>query len=182
MSVLVVYESMYGNTHEIAEAIAAGLSSIGDVKVMSVAEAKPESAVDADLLVIGGPTHVHGLSRKTSRLAAADVAASDDAVDLEPDAEGDGLRDWFHRVPRANGTPGAAFDTRIDKPMVLTGSAAKGIAKQLRRHHFNELVPPESFLVDESEGPLKDGEVDRARAWGVELADRYRHQNASAPG
>ena len=172
MNALIVYESMYGNTHEIAQAIAEGLGSIGVVQVMPVTKADPDSAGAVDLLVVGGPTHVHGMSRKASRMAAAETASKDDSLDLDPDAEGDGLREWFRQISSGAGTFGAAFDTRIDKPVVLTGSAAKGIARQLKRHRFVELTDPESFLVEDSAGPLKDGELDRARRWGTELAAR----------
>ncbi len=59
----------------------------------------------------------------------------------------------------------AAFDTRLGKPKLVTGSAAKGIAKRLRRHGY-QVVGEESFIVDEGPGPLHEGEVDRAREWG----------------
>jgi len=177
MNVLVIYESMYGNTHEIAEAIADGMRGAGEVQVAPVTASVPEAAAEADVLVVGGPTHVHGMSRKSSRTAAAETAESDDSIELDPDAEGDGLREWFDQLPKASGSmSAAAFDTRIDKPAIFTGSAAKGIAKQLRRHRYQELAGPESFLVEDTDGPLKAGEVDRARRWGEELAKRCREQ------
>jgi hypothetical protein len=173
MRALVVYESMYGNTHEIAEAIAEGLAPLGEVQVGSVAEIPPESVADGDALVVGGPTHVHGMSRGSSRKAAVEAAEDDDDLVLEPDAGGPGLRDWFASLPKSSSEAvAAAFDTRIDKPAMLTGSAAKGIAKQLRRHGYTALADPESFFVEGSNGPLQTGEADRAREWGRALADR----------
>jgi flavodoxin len=174
MKVCVVYESMYGNTHQIAEAIAEGLQALGEVTVGSVAEFSPESGAQADLIVVGGPTHMHGMSRAGSRKAAAETAATDEAIDLEPDAVGSGVRDWLAELPKRSGVFAAAFDTRIDKAMVLTGSAAKGIEKELKRHRLHTLDDPASFLVEGSEGPLKDGEIDRARAWGHDLVERYQ--------
>ena len=93
MRALVVYESMYGNTHLIADAIGAGLGS--DATVVSVHDATRELVEAADLLVVGGPTHIHGLTRESSRKAAADAAAKPDStLTMDPDAFGDGLREW----------------------------------------------------------------------------------------
>jgi hypothetical protein len=170
MKALIIYESMYGNTHVVATAIATGLASWGDVKLGSVADTEPESVTDVDVLVVGGPTHMHGMSRSATRKAAAEVAANDDDVDIEPGAEGPGLRDWFHRLPNGKDKRGAAFDTRAEGSALLYGSAAKGIARRLRRSKYRPVVDPESFFIEESEGPLKDGEVERARRWGAELA------------
>ena len=64
----------------------------------------------------------------------------------------------------------AAFDTRIDKPPALTGVAARGIAKRLGRRGWKLVAEPESFFVEDSEGPLADGELERAREWGKALA------------
>ncbi len=172
MKALVVYESMYGNTHEIANAIAEGLQSLGEIAVTSVADAAV--TVDADLLVVGGPTHVHGLSRSSSRKAAAETAEKDDAIDIEPDATGPGLREWFKSLPKADGVYGAAFDTRLDKSAVLTGSAAKAVAKRLRRLGYESFIDPESFFVEDGDGPLETGELERARQWGRQLADRLQ--------
>ena len=72
MKAIVAYESMYGNTHRVAEAIAEGLVSLGQVAVMPVAQAAKESMADIDVLVVGGPTHVHGMSRTASRSELAE--------------------------------------------------------------------------------------------------------------
>ena len=126
MRAVVVYESMFGNTHEVAERIGEGLASTFDVTVMPVGDAIGEFMSDVDLLVVGGPTHAHGMSSSMSRRSASDQAESDDALDLEPDAEGPGLRDWFDGLPRSGRHAAAAFDTRVDAPPVLTGRASKG--------------------------------------------------------
>jgi len=176
MKATVVYESMYGNTHLIADAIAEGLRPVGEVRLGSVSEVPPGSLDDVDLLIVGGPTHVRGMSRTGTRRAAVETAAKDADISADPAADGPGLREWLGQLPdRADGYS-AAFDTRIDKPMLLTGSAAKGIAKELRRHHREPLATPESFLVAGSGGPLREGEADRARQWAEGLADRLRER------
>jgi hypothetical protein len=176
MRAVVVYESMYGNTHLVAERIGAGLEPAFDVLVTAVEGADPSTVANADLLVVGGPTHAHSMTSKQSRKAAVDAAAKDPELEVDPDAEGPGLRDWFDAMTKSSGTPAAAFDTRIDAAAVLTGRASKGIAKRLRRHGFDVIADPESFLVDKH-NHLLEGESDRAHAWAASLgvaADRAK--------
>lgn len=175
MRVAVVYESLYGNTHEIAEAIAAGVTEArpdAQVDLMRVGEADPARAIEADLLIVGGPTHMHGMTTGLSRKLGVSAEARkqpDERHDLEPDAEGPGVRDWFHDLPKtAARRPAAAFDTRI--PAKLAGGAAPGIARRLRHHGYEVIAEPEGFHIqDNGEGPLKDGETDRARTWAAAL-------------
>ncbi len=163
MKAVVVYESVYGNTRAIAEAIAEGL---GGAQVTPVSRA---GAPEADLLVVGGPTHMHGMASIRSRTAAAD-AAHEDGTPVEPDAAAEpGLRSWLRDLVAPAGARAASFDTRLDKSSWLTGVASRGIARRLR-HRGYEIVGSESFLVQDSEGPLEEGELDRARTWGAELA------------
>lgn len=166
---LVVHESMYGNTRAVAEAIAEGLGSGGEVEVSPVHEVSDDAVAGAELLVVGGPTHMHGMASKMSRKAAVQ-AAEDDGIEVEPGATQEpSLRTWLARVP-ADGKRAATFDTRIDKPPALTGVAARGIAKRLRRRGCELVAGPESFFVEDSEGPLAEGELERAREWGRGLA------------
>ena len=168
MRARVVYESMYGNTRAVAEAVAAALSDRYDVEVLPVHEAPP-SLLGIELLVVGGPTHVHGMASGRSRTAAA-TAGEQHHTPMDPSATAaTGLRDWLRRLEVEPGVRAAAFDTRIDKPAWLTGSAARGIARRLRARRL-DVVAVESFLVDDSEGPLADGEVERAHAWAAGLA------------
>jgi hypothetical protein len=169
MRAVVVYESMYGNTRLIAEAIADGLRSAAEVVVVPVGGAPQKLLEGADLVVVGGPTHVHGMSRANTRQAAADMAREPaSGVRLDPDAEGDGLREWLsslgHLTARA-----AAFDTRIQGPAAFTGRASRGISKELGRHGLRVVAEPVSFFVTK-ENHLKPGEEDRARRWGEQLA------------
>ncbi len=178
MKALVIYESMYGNTHEIAEAIAEGLERVGEIELASVTQISPESVGDRDLLVVGGPTHMHGMSRAGSRRAAAEAAEKDDELKMDPDASGPGLREWLDDLPKTStGGVGAAFDTRLDKSALLVGSAAKGITKLLRRHGYGALADPESFFIEDSGHHLKDGELERARRWGGRLAERCEERS-----
>jgi flavodoxin len=166
MNTVVVYESVYGNTRAIAEAVAEGL---GGAAVVPVHEAK-QRAADAELLIVGGPTHMHGLATTHSRQMALAAAKEDGGLSVEPAAaEEPGLRRWLHELPDRRGARAAAFDTRLDKSPWLTGVASRGIAKRLRRRGY-EVVSSESFLVEDAEGPLEDGELDRAREWGRQLA------------
>ena len=133
MRAVIIFESMYGNTHAIAGAIGRGLGPEHEVRVVPVAEATSELLDGADLVVAGAPTHVHGMSRARSRLAAAEAAHKDGSgLTLEPHAQGPGLRDWFGTVGRIRGC-GAAFDTRLTGPAAFTGHASKAIAKLLDR-------------------------------------------------
>ena len=169
MRAVVIYESMYGNTHVIADAIGRGLEQEFEVTVVPVAEATPELLDEAGLVVAGGPTHVHGMSGTRSRQAAVEAAHKDGSgLTLEPHAQGPGLRDWFGTVGRIHGCS-AAFDTRIDGPAMVTGHASKAIAKLLDRHGLTEIAPAQSFLVTK-DNHLRPGEEDRAEQWGRELA------------
>ncbi len=185
MRAVIVFESMYGNTHLVAEAIAAGLVSGSgmDVEVVPVSGAGPHTTDDADLVVVGGPTHVHGMSRASTRKGAAEAAQKPDSgLALEPDALGNGLREWLATVAAAQ-TSGqarpkaAAFDTRFHGAAALTGRASKSIARELRHHGFGLVAPPESFLVTR-ENHLDQGEEDRAQAWGAALATELAGQPA----
>src|SRR5579884_2522670 len=113
MRSLVVYDSWFGNTRRVAEEIAGGLAQAGEVEVVSVDEPLPPLA-DVDLLVVGAPTHVHGLSGRHSREAALEQGGHGEA--------GTGVRGWIAGLPNgARGPRAAAFDTRADKPALLVG-------------------------------------------------------------
>jgi hypothetical protein len=166
MRAVVVYESMFGSTRAIAEAIAAGIGE-GAV-VVPVGGATRDVVKHAELLVAGGPTHAHGMTSKQSRAGSPQyVEKSHGDLELEPDFEGPGLRDWFHDQP-GRPLPAAAFDTRVSGPELLTGRASKGIASRLHSHGCTLVAKPESFLVDRDHH-LLDGELERARAWGAAL-------------
>ena len=166
MKAAVVYESWFGNTKQIAEVIATELRRDGEVALLSVDD-PPPPLDELDLLVVGAPTHIHGLSSAMSRKSAVEQGH-------DPGPPGVGVRGWLKELPEVQGRRAAAFDTRIEKPVVLVGSAARGIAKRLRRHGFELVVPPMSFFVLDAEGPLKDGDLERAREWARELVAAVR--------
>lgn len=171
MKAVVVYESMYGNTHHVATAIGAGLRTRSEVEVevVPVESADPNLLASADLLIVGGPTHVHGMSHASTRQAAVDAAQKPDAdLELDPDAEGPGLREWFSGLAET-AVMAAAFDTRMHGPVALTGRASKGIARKLRHQGATLLTEPESFIVTK-DNHLEPNEETRATSWGVELA------------
>jgi hypothetical protein len=161
MRALVVVESSFGNTHAIARAIADGLGRYMTVDVCDIGDAPTTIEDGIDLVVVGGPTQALGMSRPNTRQDAARQAG-------HPTAPGIGVREWL-----ASGPTGirraAAFDTRIDKSWV-PGSAARGIAKRLSKLGATLVADPESFRVVGTRGPLAEGELDRARRWGGQLA------------
>ena len=169
MRALVVYESMYGNTHVVAGNIADGLRGTYEVTLVPVASATEDLIAGADLLVVGAPTHIHGLSRAWTRQAARKAAAKPESpLTLDPDAGGRGMRNWLSGLA-AGPAQAAAFDTRLAGAPLLTGRASRGISRLLKRHGYHLVAPPESFLVTRRD-TLADGESSRARRWGEALA------------
>lgn len=168
MRALVVYESMFGNTRAVALAIADGIAAHMPVDALEVGEAPVAIPDDVGLLVVGGPTHAHGMTTPKSRADAAE-RASERLV-----SRGQGMREWLTAIrPGSGPVVVAAFDTRIKGPELLWGSAAKGAAKSLATAGFRG-AQARSFIVDGPTGPLFDrlvaGELDRAREWGGSLA------------
>ncbi len=165
MRALVVYESMFGNTREIAAAIADGLRTTAEVDVVEVGAAPLRPPADVDLLVVGGPTHAFGMSRPTTRQDAGKQAGEQPLV-----SRGIGIREWLEALDRpARTVRAAAFDTRV-RPPRLPGSAARAADRRLRHAGLLIVSPPESFWVAGTPGPLRDGETDRARTWAAGLA------------
>jgi len=164
--VLVVYESMFGNTEEAARSIADGVAANGvPVKVVDV-DAAPVQLDDVDLLIVGAPTHAFGMSRPATRASAREQGAT---------SAGDrGVREWLGEVGRpARVVSAACFDTRIRKPFPV-GSAARAIRRRLRRLGF-DVAAPMHFDVTGTPGPLADGQRARALSWGAALvAGRQR--------
>jgi flavodoxin len=176
MRALVIHESLYGNTRTIAEAITEGLAEARPdvaVRCLPAAEVVGPPAIplgDVDLLVVGCPTHAWGMSSVRSRSAqlAKDGRETPERTH-DPDASGPGVRELLPLV--AGATPGiraAAFDTRLDSR--FAGGAAKRLARALRKAGAVPVGRPTGFVVTGMTGPLRDGERERARAWGRELA------------
>jgi hypothetical protein len=170
MNVLIVHESMFGNTREIAAAIAAGLrrgrpEDDRSVRLVHVDDAPVTIADDVDLLLVGGPTHAFGMTRPETRQDATTKGAT---------SSREGLREWIASLtPRAD-LPVVTFDTRVHVRM-LPGSAARSAAKALRHKGFERAEQGETFWVEGTPGPVVTGEVERAERWGAELAARVSH-------
>ena len=144
MKALVVYDSTYSNTEKIAKAIGSGIK--GDVKVLRAAEANSADFASFDLIVIGSPTYG---GRPMPSVADLMNKISESAI---------------------KGKNVAVFDTRIPTKIVkIFGFAADRIAKNLKDKGANLVVPAEGFFVNGKEGPLKDGELERAAAWAKTL-------------
>lgn len=148
MQTVVIYDSKFGNTEKIAQAIARGAGSLGDVRVMDASKAAGGSLATAarpDLLLVGGPTHNRGASA--------------------------GLRALVNALPASlGGVPAACFDTRYRGAAWLMGSAAAAAAKIIRKSGAELVAEPESFFIVRS-GPmplqsLEPGELERAEQWG----------------
>ncbi len=172
MRALIVYESVFGNTHAIAEAVADGLRPAYEVVVVHPEEAGPALIDGVDLLVVGGPTHMHTMATEHTKAQGAHAEElkaehGDPSHPIEEAAFGESLRDWFRDLAPAMGRA-AAFDTRVDGSPILTGRASKAIAKRLRHQGRELVVEPESFLVDKA-NDLLPGELVRAAGWARTL-------------
>jgi len=176
MKITVVYESMFGNTHQVAQAISDGVREAqpdADVECVPVGDASTELIKSTNLLVVGGPTHIRGMTSGFSRKMGIkgeqkDKAGGEPADELEGDAEGPGVREWFNGLPKVeDGGQAAAFDTRLGSSMA--GGAAREIDRRLRKHGYHLVSDPEGFVVEDAHGPLRTGEIERAKQWGAQL-------------
>ena len=151
MKALVVYDSYFGNTEQVALTIGETLSTQTEVEVQKVTDVKPEQLTGLSYLVVGSPTRAF---RPTAAI-----------VNLLKGIPRDGLK----------GVKVASFDTRIDKEDVnnailgfmtkIFGYAAKPISNRLVKKGGDLVLPPEGFYVLDTEGPLRDGEIERTKEW-----------------
>jgi flavorubredoxin len=160
MKAVVVYESHWGNTAAVAEAIADGLGS--DSRAMSTDKATDQVVADADILVVGAPVIAFGLARDKMRAGLADDRKAPSPADIGHPS----MRSWLARLPIGKAL-GAAFETRVWwSPRGATGE----IERSLRNAGYEVRTKAAKFVVEGTYGPLRDGELDRARAWGAQLA------------
>jgi flavodoxin len=164
MKVMVVYDSMYGNTERIARAIGEALGPPAEVGVYRVGEVRPEQLAGLDLLVVGSPTQRFNATPATSSLLNG----------LPPEA--------------LKGSRVAAFDTRFTREHMKSVSsflaisagfagdsayAAKHIASALKKKGGELVAPPQGFYVSDTEGPLLEGELQRAADWARQLRQKF---------
>ena len=156
MKAMVVYDSVFGNTEKIAQAIGNALGSPQDVKIVQVGSVKAEQLAGLTLLIVGSPTRQFSPTGATT--------------------------DFLKSIPK-NGLKGvkvAAFDTRftvsaVEKVRILAffvkifGYAAKPIAGRLVKKGGELATPPEGFYVGDTEGPLLEGELERAADWARQI-------------
>lgn len=170
MNALVVYESLWGNTAEVARAIAEGLGE--GASAVATAQASTDRVLAARLLVAGAPVHMGKLPTERSRDKALERSCNPERwPDLAPpDLSAPPLADWLASLPKhADRAFGAAFDTRSMGRW--TGSANTRIARALKRAGYRWVDEPLGFIVLNQDGPLFEGELDRALAWGARLAE-----------
>jgi hypothetical protein len=159
---LVVYESFFGNTAHVADAVAGALRLEGwSARVVDVAQVCDADMDGVDLLVVGAPTHAFSMSRPSTRAEAVDRGG-------RGDYERGGMREWLEELPVATSPEriAATFDTRVSKVRHLPASAARTAARTLRHKGFQVLGKPAGFIVQDVEGPLESRETEHAIAWG----------------
>ena len=161
MNAVVVYESHWGNTAAIAQAIADGIGP--GTRALNTTEATREALADVDLIVAGSPVIAFALPRDGS----LHQIERDEKAPVPPDVSHPLLRTWLDNLRVRRGF-GAAFETRIW--WSLRGATGT-IESKLRSSGYERLLPGERFIVQGGYGPLREGELERARRWGAELAE-----------
>lgn len=160
MNAIVVYESHWGNTAAVARAIAEGIGP--DAVALTTTEATPQVVAEAQLIVAGAPVMAFGLP--SDKMIAN--AVGDQKAPAPPDISHPSLRAWLDELPKAHGFA-AAFDTRLSwSPRGATGT----IEGKLREAGYRKISKGGEFVVTGAYGPLREGEIERARAWGATLA------------
>jgi hypothetical protein len=169
MQAIVVYESHWGNTAAVARAIAEGIGP--DARVLATDEATPALVAEADLIVAGAPVIAFALPREgVEKQLAADTKGPSPADLAHPL-----LRTWLGTVPAGRGWF-AAFETRIWwSPRGATGT----IESRLAKAGYRKLARAERFIVGGGYGPLREGELERARSWGTSLGEAAAAARAS---
>lgn len=160
MKAVVIYESLWGNTAAIAQAIAEGIGP--SAKALTTDAATPKTIAEADLVVAGAPVLGFSLASEGMRES---VACSEANAPLPPDLSHPSLRSWLDELAPGHGRS-AAFETRIWwSPRGATGD----IETRLKRAGYEPIAQAQKFVVQDKYGPLRDGELDRARRWGTDL-------------
>ncbi|GAA2121751.1 flavodoxin family protein [Nocardioides bigeumensis] len=163
---LVVYESMFGNTERVAQAVADGLRESGfEVDVHNVVWAPERLRLGYDLVVLGAPTHAFSLSRHSTRADAVKQGAPSERTRI-------GMRDWLLDLSWDGSPPAVAvFDTRATKVRHLRWAADRAMISLLRRRGLRPHGSPGVFLVTDVKGPLEPDEITRATTWARTLAE-----------
>ncbi len=173
MTAVVLYESEFGATRVIAEAIAEGMRLVAPAEAVDVRDQPHRLDMDVDVLVLGAPTHVRSLPSVASRAEARswpDREAS--ALTLEPGADQPGMREWLADQD-LDGVSCIAFATRMNVGRVFSGSAVPAIEREVRAAGATIGARSETFVVEMNAG-LVEGERERAEGWGFSLASNIQ--------
>jgi len=154
MNVLVVYFSKFGNTRKIAEAIAEVMDSAGSIRILNLEDLRVSDLRGLDLVIIGTPTHKMNLPAP--------------------------VKEKFLSLPKRilRGAPMAAFDTSYKMSWLLSKfTASKKLVQKFRQLGGKRIIRSETFHVTGREGPLYEGEIERARQWAESILTRVRLRN-----
>jgi len=165
MKAVVVYESLWGNTAAIARAVAEGIGP--EARALSTAEASGAAIADVDLIVAGAPLLAFRLPTEKMR---NNLGANPGKAPTPPDLSHPSMRSWLDALPKGSGRS-AAFETRL---WWSPGGATAAIVRGLERAGYRPVAKSRRFIVKGKYGPLRDGELERARLWGAELAQAMR--------
>jgi flavodoxin len=157
MNALVLYDSQYGDTEGIAQAIADTFAEFGEARALRLDPSQPVDLQGVDVFIVGCPTQGW---RPTQAVQSFLQEVSSEEL---------------------RGLAGACFDTRFRLPRFMTGSAAKVMAAKLREKGVSLLVEPESFFVEGTEGPLREGELERAATWARQIVDEVEASRPVTP-
>ena len=161
MKAIVVYESHWGNTAAIARAIAEGIGP--GARAFSTAEATREAIADSALIVAGAP--VLGFRLPDERMMES-IRSNPVYARTGPDLAHPTMKTWLAGLPKGHGI-GAAFETRLWWSL---GGSTAAITRSLETAGYRQVLKAARFIVKGTYGPLREGELDRARGWGAELA------------
>jgi flavodoxin len=166
MNVLIVYDTVHGNTEKLAQAMASALAATATARLAKAASLARIDVAGIDLLIVGGPTHRHRMSAPLTTLLEATERGA------------------------LKGMRAAAFDTRYRMAAWLSGSAAQGIARQIKKRGARLAAPAESFFMERDVPPkghkrrheleqLVSGELERAARWATDLVKTFEVSETS---
>jgi hypothetical protein len=172
MHAIVVYESVWGNTASVARAIAEGFGP--DAHAYPTDEVPGNELAEADLIVAGSPVFAFSLPTEAMR---ENILRTEADPSSPPDLSHPSLRSWLDALPAGHGRS-AAFETRIWwSPRGATGT----IQKKLATLGYRPIAKAAKFVVRDKYGPLRDGELDRAREWGRDLRAALAAEPTAVP-
>jgi len=165
MKAIVVYESYWGNTAAVAQAIAEGLG--GGARAFTTTDATGAIIAEADLIVAGSPVIAFSLPNEKMRES---IRVNPGKAPSPPDLSHPSLRSWLEGLPKGHGRA-AAFETRVKRS---PGGSTSKIIDKLETAGYAPVAEAGRFIVKGKFGPLLEGELERARQWGADLEKMMR--------